>query len=161
RERQVSRIAARGPDGGEHRHEVLKVPPDERLATGDPELRHAEIHEDTGQPLDLLVAEDRVVGQELEVAAEDLLRHAVRAAEVAAVRHRDAQVAQRSAQRVEVGRPPVERRRFRPRGECGGLGGASWRPSDAGRGIDHRGTAYDEVPARAGAASWYLRQDPG
>ncbi|WP_353738906.1 hypothetical protein [Burkholderia multivorans] len=50
--------------------------------------------------LDLLVREQRAVRQERIVLAEDLAWHAVHAAEVAAIRHRDAQVAQRPAERV-------------------------------------------------------------
>ena len=52
-----------------------------------------------------------VARQELVVAAEDLLGHAVGAAEVAAVGHGDAQVAHRPAERVGDARASVEGRR--------------------------------------------------
>ena len=48
--------------------------------------------------------------QEAVVVAEDLLRHAVDAAEVAAVGDRDAEIAHRPAERVEDGHPDEERR---------------------------------------------------
>src|SRR6185312_2750611 len=55
------------------------------------------------QPLDLLERQDLGAAQELEVVAEDLLRHAVHAAEVAPVGDRDAQIAQRPGQCVGDG----------------------------------------------------------
>ena len=51
-------------------------------------------------PLDLLEGQDLVPRQERVVAPEDLLRHAVGAPEVAPVRDRDPQVAQRPPERV-------------------------------------------------------------
>ena len=53
------------------------------------------------QALDLLEREQLLTAQELELLAEDLLRHAVDAAEVAAVGDRDAQVAHRPGELVE------------------------------------------------------------
>ena len=50
--------------------------------------------------VDLLEVEQLRARQELVVAPEDLLRHAVDAAEVAAVGDRDAQVAQRAAETI-------------------------------------------------------------
>src|SRR6185503_15651153 len=70
---------------------------------GQPQLADAGRGERPRQPLDLLEREDLGAAQELEVVAEDLLRHAVDAAEVAPVGDRDAQVAQRPAQRVGEG----------------------------------------------------------
>ena len=54
-----------------------------------------------GGPLDLLERQDLVAGQERVVPPVDLLGHAVRAAEVAAVGDRDAQVVERAAEGVE------------------------------------------------------------
>ena len=65
-----------------------------------------------GHPVDLLERQDLVARQELVVPAEDLLGHAVGAAEVAAVGDRDAQVAHRPAERVGHARAPVEGRRL-------------------------------------------------
>ena len=62
---------------------------------------------DPGDPFDLLEVQDLVARQELEVPPEDLLRHAVGAAEVAAVGHRDAQVAHRAPARVLHAGPTV------------------------------------------------------
>ena len=53
------------------------------------------------EPLDLLERQQLAPVEEPVVAAEDLLRHAVDAAEVAAVGDRDAQVADRAAERVD------------------------------------------------------------
>src|SRR5207302_10344974 len=80
------------------------------------EPRDADAHEQAREPLDLLVAQDRVVWQELEVPAEDLLGHAVGTAEVAAVGHGDPEVAKGAPERVEARRPAVERRRGAGRG---------------------------------------------
>ena len=54
---------------------------------------HAAGDEDARDALDLLERQQLVAAQELVVAAEDLLRHAVDAAEVAAVGDGDAEVA--------------------------------------------------------------------
>jgi hypothetical protein len=66
-----------------------------RLAAGQAQLAHAQADEHGGGPGDLLEAQQRGVGQEVVLVIEHLLGHAVAAAEVAAVGHRDAQVAQR------------------------------------------------------------------
>ena len=77
----------------------------ERLAAGEADLLDALGDEDAGEAGDLLEGQDLAAGQELVVAAEDLLRHAVGAAEVAAVGDGDAQVVQRPPQRVGAGAP--------------------------------------------------------
>ena len=100
RQGQVDLAAVGPPDGRQHRDEVGQVAPDERLATGDPQLLDAERHEGPGDPLDLLEAQDLVARQERVVLPEDLLGHAIGAPEVAPVGHRDAQVAHRPAERV-------------------------------------------------------------
>ena len=85
----------------EHRDQALEVPPHERLAAGEPELRDAEADEDAAPGGSISSKVSSSGGQEAEVAPEDLLRHAVDAAEVAAVGDRDPQVAQRPAEPVE------------------------------------------------------------
>ena len=72
-----------------------------RLAAGQPQLAHAEAGDESAEACDLLERQDLVAGQELEVRAEHLARHAVAAAEVAAVGDRDAQVAQRPPEDIE------------------------------------------------------------
>ena len=62
--------------------------------------RKAQALKDAGQARDLLEAQQGRVGQVGVVLAEDLLGHAVAAAEVAAVGHADTQIAQRAAQGV-------------------------------------------------------------
>ena len=86
---------------GELRDQELEVAAQQRLAARDPELLHAELDEDARDALDLLERQELAPRQEAVVAPEDLLRHAVDAAEVAAVRDRDPQIAQRPAERVE------------------------------------------------------------
>ena len=78
----------------------------ERFTTGDPDLLDALRSEQAGQPDDLLEGQDLVARQEGEVPAVDLLRHAVGAPEVAAIRDRDPQVVESSAE-------PVDHRRGR------------------------------------------------
>ena len=68
---------------------------------GDAQLFDAELDERAGCALDLLEAQDLVPGQERIVATEHFLGHAVRAAEVAAVRDGDPQVVERAAERVQ------------------------------------------------------------
>ena len=63
--------------------------------------------EDARDALDLLERQQLASRQEAVVAAEDLLRHAVDAAEVAAVGDRDPEVAQRPVEGVES--PPRDR----------------------------------------------------
>ena len=68
------------------RDQQLEIAAEERLAAGDAELPHAEVDEHARDALDLLEREELAPRQEPVLAAEDLLRHAVDAAEVAAVR---------------------------------------------------------------------------
>src|SRR5680860_95203 len=70
------------------------------LPSGDADLPHAAGDEDAGEPSDLLERQQLLSLEELEVATEDLLRHAVDAAEVAAVGDRDPQVPERSVETV-------------------------------------------------------------
>src|SRR5262245_30162407 len=74
------------------------------LPPGDPELLDAERGHDPHQALDLLEAEELRPGEEAVLLAVDLRRHAVGAAEVAAVGDRDAKVAQRTSELVDRGR---------------------------------------------------------
>src|SRR5690242_8941103 len=85
---------------GEHRDEVRKAASDGRLAARDAQLAHTEGDEHGGQSVDLLVRQDLIARQERVVAPEHLAGHAVRAAEVAPVRDRDAQVAEVPAESI-------------------------------------------------------------
>ena len=67
----------------------------QRLAAGQAELAHPESHEQPRQAHDLLEREALVRAEEAVAVMERLPRHAVRAAEVAAVHDRDPQIAQR------------------------------------------------------------------
>jgi hypothetical protein len=78
----------------------FQVAPDEGLAARDPDLLDAVGDEGARESVDLLEAEELTPLEELVVASEDLLRHAVDAAEVAAAGDRDAQVAERPAECV-------------------------------------------------------------
>ena len=77
--------------------QLLDAAPHQRLASGEADLGHAEAHEQRRQTLDLLEAEQVVLGQQLHA----FLRHAVPAAQVAALGYRDAQVGVRAAEPVE------------------------------------------------------------
>ena len=70
----------------EQAHEVRKVAAHERLTAGQPELVHAEVGEDIDEDAHLLEIEDVLARQPRVVA----LRHAVLAAQVAAVGDRQA-----------------------------------------------------------------------
>ena len=97
RQREVLKSA----DLRQHLDEALEVAAQERLAAGQTDLLDAQVDESARQPGDLFERHQLLATEELEVAAEDLARHAVRAAEVAAVGDRDAKVAQRTAEGVE------------------------------------------------------------
>src|SRR5207302_9490729 len=57
--------------------ETLVVAPHKRLAPRQADLPHTERDEDAHEPLDLLERQDLRPGQELEILAADLFRHAV------------------------------------------------------------------------------------
>ncbi len=83
----------------------LEIAAEKRLAAGDAELAHPEVDEHARDALDLLEREELAARQEPILVAEDLLRHAVDAAEVAAVRDRDPEIAHRPAEGVGNGHP--------------------------------------------------------
>lgn len=68
----------------------------QRLAAGDTNAPHAEADEGVGHRVKFLQAEDLIAGKELHVFA-----HAVGAAEVAAIRHRQAQVGDATAEGID------------------------------------------------------------
>ena len=70
--------------------------PHQRLAAGQPQFGHAFRHEGAAQPVELLEAEQVGLGQERHV-----LRHAIDAAEIAAVGHRDAQIGDGARERID------------------------------------------------------------
>src|SRR5947209_3597966 len=74
--------------------------PDERPPARDADLLHAVRDEDARQARDLFEGEQLAARQEAVVRPEHLARHAVGAAKVAAVRDRNAQIAQRTAEGV-------------------------------------------------------------
>src|SRR4029077_7751453 len=79
----------------------LDVPAHERLAARDAHGAHTEPGEDADDARDLLEAQELAALEEGVVPAEDLLRHAVDATEVAAVGDRHPQRLERPAERVE------------------------------------------------------------
>ena len=87
-------------DGRQVADEVGEVGAQQRLAAGQPQFAHAEARREPREPHDLGEVEALAGGEEAVAVVEGVLRHAVRAAEVAAVHHRDAQVLQRTAERV-------------------------------------------------------------
>ena len=118
RQRDVEVVAERRQPGDQE----LEVAAQQRLAARDAQLLHAEVDEDARDPLDLLEGEELAARQEAVVVAEDLLRHAVHAAEVAAVGDRDAEIAdaagrgcRRRSSRRSVENPAGEPARASPR----------------------------------------------
>ena len=96
RQRDVEPVDRREP-----LDEALELLPEQRLATGQPDLLDAERGEGPGDALELLEREELLAVHEAVVVPEHRLRHAVRAAEVAAVGDRDPKVADRAPQGVE------------------------------------------------------------
>src|SRR6476469_1210315 len=88
------------PQRREHRDERLEVAAEQRLAAGQADLGDACCQEQPRQALDLLEGQQLLAAQKHEVVAEHLLRHAVGAAEVAAIGDRDAQIAERPCESV-------------------------------------------------------------
>ena len=80
-------------------HQAHHVLAHQRLAAGQPELAHPHPHEGAAQPVQLLQGQDLRLGQEGHV-----FRHAIDAAEVAAVRHRDPKVGDGPPEGVDDGR---------------------------------------------------------
>jgi hypothetical protein len=103
RQCQVERV-----DRGEPCDQDLEIAAEERLAAGDPHLLHTVCHERPRHAVDLFEGQELLAVHEAVPAAEHLLGHAIDAAEVAAVRDRDPQVAERAAERVERVHTPFE-----------------------------------------------------
>ncbi len=81
----------------------------QRFAPGETQLAHAERGRGTRHAHDFLEAEPLAGAQEAIAVVEGLPRHAVRAAEIAAVHHREAQVVHRPAEPVARARRCAER----------------------------------------------------
>ena len=96
---------------GEHLDQAMQMPPHERFAARQADFLHPEADEDARQAGDLLEAEDRLVRQEAVAGIEHLARHAVHAAEVAAIGDRNAQVAHLAPARIREA-PALEKGRF-------------------------------------------------
>jgi hypothetical protein len=77
--------------------------PHQRLATGKAQFAHAARDEGAAQPVEFLECEQVRLGQEVHV-----LGHAVDAAEIAAIRHRHAQIGDRARKRIDQRPPNVE-----------------------------------------------------
>ncbi len=82
----------------EQRHDAAAH---QRLAAGQPQLAYAARHERRAQAVKLFQGQEIGLGQEAHV-----FRHAIDTAEVAAVGHRDAQIADRAAERIDQRRVP-------------------------------------------------------
>ena len=78
---------------GEQRHDTAA---DQRLAAGEAQLAHALDDEGGAEPIQFFQGEEIGLGQEGHV-----FRHAIDAAEIAAVGHRDAQIGDGAPERVD------------------------------------------------------------
>jgi hypothetical protein len=83
-------------------HQLLKVRAQQRLAAGQPYLVHAQPGEDAAKPLDFAEVE-QLVRAKKSMVGKRRARHAVGAAQVAAVGDRNAQRLQRAPEGVEHG----------------------------------------------------------
>ncbi len=81
---------------GNHADQRREIAPQQRLAAGEPHLVDAQREEHVDQPCDLFEVQD-VLAREPHVVR---FRHAVQAPEIAAVGHRQPEVAQRTPERV-------------------------------------------------------------
>src|SRR5699024_1010516 len=87
-------------DFGQLADQRVQVAAQQGLAAGQTQLVHAEAGKQSRQPRDLLEIQQFPLGQELVLATEQFPRHAVAAAEIAAVGQRNTQVAQRSLEDI-------------------------------------------------------------
>ena len=87
-------------DPGQLFDQPLDAVAQQRFAARQAQLAHPEPDEQPRQPGDLLEAEQFGALQKDEILAEDIPRHAVGAAHVAAIRHRDPKIAQRAMKSV-------------------------------------------------------------
>ena len=99
-EREVGHLAIQRAQRGELGDQLFDVLAQQRLATGQANLAHAELQKRARQARDFLEAEQGAVRQIRIVLVEDILGHAVGAAEIAAIGDADAQVSERSLVRV-------------------------------------------------------------
>ena len=81
--------------------QIGQIRAQQRLAAGEPQLAHAEAREQAREAHDLLEGQALVRFQESIVLVELLLRHAVGAAEIAAIHHGNAQIVQRTTESIE------------------------------------------------------------
>src|SRR5678815_3381554 len=91
----IARDFAHSIDPRNHPHQFPKFPPEKRLAAGQPHFFHTKSCADLRHARDLFKRQHLRVWQKAMGRTEDLLGHAVTAAEIATVRDRNAQVAQR------------------------------------------------------------------
>ena len=99
-QRDVQGLTAGCLDFGQHPDQHFKVLAQQRLATGQADFFNAVGDKNLGQAGDFFKAQQRALRQKCVVLVKHLARHAVAAAEVAAVGHADAQVTQRPGQCV-------------------------------------------------------------
>ena len=101
----------------------LQVLAQQRLAAGQPNFANAELDVDPREPHDFLECQQFRVRKERIVAPENVLRHAVHAAEIAAVGDRDPQVVHRTAALIDERGTALDARRLAnecvPRGRAG------------------------------------------
>ncbi len=105
---QEPAVSGQGDDGNpqlllELAHQLRNVRPQQGLAPGQPHFLDPQGHECARDPHELAVGHELGRVQERVPGPKDLLWHAVGASEVAAVRHGNAQVPERAAERIAGG----------------------------------------------------------
>ena len=88
-------------DVGQIADQIRKVRAQQGFAAREAQLPHAQAREQTRQPCDFGEGQSFLRFQEPIMLVILLLGHAVRAAEIATIHHRDPQVVQRPAQTIE------------------------------------------------------------
>jgi hypothetical protein len=84
-------------EGGQLAHQRRQIFSHQRLASGDAQLSDAQSHRDANEPLDFFKGQNLLPRLELHVG----FRHAVKAADVAAIRHAEAQTVVKAAESVD------------------------------------------------------------
>jgi hypothetical protein len=126
------------PDLGQTSDEFIDVSSKQRLTAGDAKFFHTEVHKHAGNTFDLVEREQGIAIEKLVVAPEDFLGHAVRAAEIALVDDRDAQIAQDASETVAHG--PLRERTMsmvRPRHRDSGRRRRIWNDGEDALTVGH------------------------
>ena len=149
-ERQLGRGAFCRAQRCQPGNEVIEVLAHQGLSARQTQFAHTQLQKESACPFDFFEGEQGLVRHEAVPGAIDLPGHAIAAAEVAAVGHRDAQITKRAAQGVQRGDGAVARRQradVTDRWQWDSLSGGGGQTTHVGtEGLDRDGAAFRHGP---------------